>query len=144
MPSAASRSPKMTTNTISRDEDMTDDATVLVPETQLETNTMSVGIVARSDCSTSTKRPDSPLFVSDGDVHSPKSTTSHTVQKQGRFKDSIIIVIPPVTRRWEYRLYDEDSVLKEILDEYEDSDGLQYWVRFRSGREVEVSSTWNF
>ena len=129
---------------INKDEGLTDDATELVPDSQLESGTANLGTAVRSNRSGSSKTPDSPLFLSDGDIHSPRSTRSSSKEKQGRSNDGFVILIPPVTRRWEYRLYNEDATLKEILDEYEDSDELRYQVKYRSGRQAEVSSSWLF
>lgn len=50
-------------------------------------------------------------------------------------------MVPPVERRWEYRVYREENEVQDIVEEYEDLGELQYLVRFWNGQESEVSES---
>ncbi|KAL8763042.1 MAG: hypothetical protein Q9184_001069 [Pyrenodesmia sp. 2 TL-2023] len=66
------------------------------------------------------------------------SEPSHALApKAGNFS----IFIPPVERRWEYQVYQDDNEVQDILEEYEDVGELHYLVRLQSGRELEASLT---
>ncbi|KAL9105078.1 MAG: hypothetical protein Q9163_000091 [Psora crenata] len=51
-------------------------------------------------------------------------------------KHGFAVVVPHVTRRWEYAVYEEPPV-EEVLEEFEDEDELSYLVRFTDGTEDE-------
>ena len=49
------------------------------------------------------------------------------------------VVIPPVSRRWEYKTYDVDPRVKSIVEEVQEGEQLSYVVKSRDGRTSLVS-----
>ena len=60
-------------------------------------------------------------------------SSQHYIEKNG-FK----ILVPEVTHRWEYQVY-EESAVQLILQEYDDDDGITYLVKLTDGGEEMVS-----
>lgn len=54
---------------------------------------------------------------------------------------TIRIVVPPVQRRWEYRVYHEEVSVAEVLEELNDSEELLFLVKLSDGNEVTVSQS---
>lgn len=67
------------------------------------------------------------------------STHSEPLHALAPKASNFSILIPPVERRWEYQVYQDDNEVQDILEEYEDVGELHYLVRLQSGREFEVS-----
>ena len=81
----------------------------------------------------------SPLFVSE---HSPVSTISVTYEAlhpEVIGRDAVQVVVPSVQRRWEYRPYQEEAFISKVIKEYDDSEELQFLVKYSDGNEEEVS-----
>ncbi|KAL9131362.1 MAG: hypothetical protein Q9217_000689 [Psora testacea] len=70
--------------------------------------------------------------------HDPHDDKYHHGSRYFVEKHRLAIVVPPVTRRWEYKIHEEPQ-LEEILEEYEGKDELSYLVRFTEGTEDEIS-----
>ncbi|KAL8970689.1 MAG: hypothetical protein Q9183_001399 [Haloplaca sp. 2 TL-2023] len=94
----------------------------------------------------------SMLHVSQSDSWGPDDQENYTqpektssVEQAGSFVElahnDITILVPPVTNRWQYRVYRSELEIASILEEYEDLDELQYLVRFSDGHKSEVSFT---
>ncbi|KAL8694025.1 MAG: hypothetical protein Q9218_001263 [Villophora microphyllina] len=76
---------------------------------------------------------------------SSDSTDSSFQQVQQSSTNSVmselVVLVPPVTNRWEYQVYRSEAEVQVILEEYEDLGELQYLVRFSNGSQSEVSFT---
>lgn len=101
----------------------------------------------------------SPLFMSQRSLSSPKRVSAevhheelhpgeqseeihHEKTPLGGSQTTIAIIVPPVQRRWEYQVYHEGNYVDEVVDEYDDSEGLQFLARLSDGSEVKVSFYW--
>ncbi|KAL9638931.1 MAG: hypothetical protein Q9164_001240 [Protoblastenia rupestris] len=74
-----------------------------------------------------------PIFIFQGKPDgSYDEGSQYFVEKHG-----LAIVVPPVTRRWEYKLH-EEPLVQEIIEEYDDDDEVIYLVRFTDGTENEI------
>lgn len=71
--------------------------------------------------------------VGSGIAHSGHATAAAKLARS-----VISIPVPPVERRWEYRLYQDEKEVQDVIEEYEDLGELQYLVRFWNGLESEV------
>ena len=80
----------------------------------------------------------SPLFVSQGSLTPGKSMPDHANDQNIRCKCGIAVVVPPVERPWEYRVFPDERRVSEIVEEIEDSVELQYLVMFEDGHEAQV------
>lgn len=81
----------------------------------------------------------SPLFVSKSSTPAKSASygvTSHTTT----CKCGIAVVVPPVERRWEYRVFPDEPRVIEIIEENEGAGELQYLVAFENGHEAKVSN----
>ncbi|KAL9044503.1 MAG: hypothetical protein Q9214_002363, partial [Letrouitia sp. 1 TL-2023] len=79
-------------------------------------------------------------------LSSPTESTPHSSrepilpQKSTKAQyDSIMIIVPPVQRQWEYPVYGSRLEVQDVLEEYEDLGELQYLVRFTDGHKSEIS-----
>ena len=76
-----------------------------------------------------------PQFVFHGNSSTTRTRSpDHYIKKNG-----LRIVLPSITRRWEYQAYMEPSV-KAVLREYDEDEGLSYFVRLSDGSECMVSN----
>ena len=53
-------------------------------------------------------------------------------------KHQLAVVVPQVTHRWEYAIY-EEPIAEEVLEEYNDEDEVTYLVRLNDDTEEVVS-----
>ena len=75
-----------------------------------------------------------PIFIFQGKPDgSYDERSQYFVEKHG-----LAIVVPPITRRWEYKIH-EEPLLEEIIEEYDNHDEVIYLVRYTDGTENEVS-----
>lgn len=82
--------------------------------------------------------PDSPLFVSSHN-HSPSNPiASRPLHSEITAQDTINVVVPPVQRRWEYKVFREVPSVSKVLQEYDNTDGVRFLVRFSDGSESKV------
>lgn len=79
----------------------------------------------------------SPLFVSNNST-STESMSNGLISGTKMCKCGIAIVVPPVERRWEYRVFPDEPRVIEILEEIEGAGELQYLVTFENGHEAKV------
>lgn len=93
---------------------------------------------------TQAKDPDSPLFISDHYLMSPGPAKHNPSHQEIIAQDSIIVVVPPVQQRWEYREYHEAPFIRKVLEEYDHPDAVQFLVKFSDGNESRVSSSPKF
>lgn len=91
-----------------------------------------------TNTSANTQSGYSPLFLSSGSPSTPDAVVHDALSQEIAMNDPIAIILPPVQRRWEYRTYD-DAPVAEVLEEFEDSDTIQYLINLRDGRELKVS-----
>ena len=80
----------------------------------------------------------SPLFVSSGSSTPAKSASNRISNETSRCKGGIAVVVPPVERRWEYLVFPDETRAREIIEEIEDNEPLQYLVGFDDGHEAKV------
>ena len=74
-----------------------------------------------------------PVFVFQGLPEGECDERSlYFIQKHG-----LAVAVPEVTRRWEYTTYEEPTA-EEVLDEYNDENGVTYLVRLNDGTEEVV------
>lgn len=79
----------------------------------------------------------SPFFVSDSST--PAKSASYRISSDTtRCNCGIAIIVPPVERRWEYRVFRDELRVREIIEESEDAEELQYLVAFEDGHEAKV------
>lgn len=84
-----------------------------------------------------TTDPYSPIFVSDRDTSTSQAPESSP--RPSSSSDDIAIVVPPVERPWEYRIYQDDTTIASIQEEIEGQYDFKYLVRFQDGHEGTVS-----
>ena len=83
-------------------------------------------------------RYNSPLFVSPGSSTPARYPPIRVSSETTRCKCGIAVVVPPVERRWEYRVFPDEPRVSEIIDEFEDTEEVQYLVAFEDGHEAKV------
>ena len=80
---------------------------------------------------------ETPLFVASGS----DSTRSESYIPPESFippNASFAVVVPPISRRWEYRTYDNDPRVRAVLKEIRDAGELAYMVRTKDDRKIKV------
>ena len=77
------------------------------------------------------QRVGSPLFFSES------SSLETRPQPEPLGGNRIAVVVPPVQRRWEYRVYHDDRVITKILAQRRDP--YHFVVRYQDGRTATVS-----
>lgn len=82
---------------------------------------------------------DSPLFVSNRSTPA-QSASNGVTSDTTTCKCGIAIIVPPVERRWEYRVFPDEPRVIEIIDGIEGAAELQYLVAFENGHEAKVSN----
>ena len=71
--------------------------------------------------------------ISSTDSHPGKAHPKQSLQS------NITVVVPPAQERWRYRIYRDNRSVHEILEESDDSEGLQFRARLSDGSDVNVS-----
>ena len=70
---------------------------------------------------------------------SPRKTTDQQTQERSS-EDSIAVMVPAPSRRWEYQPYQGDTTVDSILEEIEEPDGsIVYKVEYETGKIEDVS-----
>lgn len=70
---------------------------------------------------------------------SPQKTTDRQTQERSS-EDSIAVMVPAPSRRWEYQPYQGDTTVDSILEEIEGPDGsILYKVEYETGKIGDVS-----
>ena len=80
----------------------------------------------------------SPLFVTSSSSTPAKSARDETSNGSTRCECGIAVVVPPVERRWEYRVFPDEPRVSEIIQELDGAEELQYFVAFDDGHEEKV------
>lgn len=80
--------------------------------------------------------PPSPL---PGAPSVPFSALGEVLQEKAVKRNGLAVVVPPARNRWEYKVFQEDDEVAEILEEYDDAGFLEYLVLFSDGSEDVVS-----
>ena len=55
----------------------------------------------------------------------------------------IAVIVPPVEQRSDFQTYQEDPIIRKIIEESEKTAELQYLVKFHGGKKLWVSTTTN-
>ena len=82
---------------------------------------------------------ESSLFVSDQSPTPPASIIKAASRAESLSRSALAVVVPPVLRRWEYQVYNDDPFVREVLEEYDNSEGVQFLTRLSDGSERKVS-----
>ena len=80
--------------------------------------------------------PPSPLH---GAPSVPFSALGEVLREKAVKRNGLAVVVPPAQNRWEYKVFQEDDEVAEILEEYDDAGFLEYLVLFSDGSEDVVS-----
>ena len=99
--------------------------------TDLEPTTMQFDIAPT--LSTSCSRPFHEAFPV------PFSSFGEVLNEKAVKRDGLAVIVPPAQNRWEYKVFEEDDEVEEILEEYDDAGFLEYLVLFTDGSEDVVS-----
>lgn len=86
----------------------------------------------------------SPLFVPEESPIPSTLFTNEALYPEIIARDGIQVIVPPVQRRWEYRLYEEQLFIIEVLEEYGDFEEPQFLVTLSDESEQKVSSASSF
>ena len=69
----------------------------------------------------------------------PFSSFGEVLNEKAVKRDGLAVIVPPAQNRWEYKVFEEDDEVEEILEEYDDAGFLEYLVLFTDGSEDVVS-----
>ena len=83
---------------------------------------------------------DPPLAPSPRDPTVPVSALDQVLNERAVKRNGLAVIVPPVRKRWEYKVFEEDDPVDEILEEYDDAGFIEYLVLFSDGREDVVSA----
>lgn len=100
---------------------------------QDDSGTSPTRVLSTAKCCLVTKVPPDPISTHLKQIHTLPPTAS-----------DFFILVPPVERRWEYQVYQDENEVQDIIEEYEELGELHYLVKFREGRETEVSGLSNY
>lgn len=67
------------------------------------------------------------------------SVDSHLGEAQKSSQLGVNVVIPPVRDRWRYHIYRDNRSVDEVLEEFDESEELQFTARLSDGSDVKVS-----
>ena len=90
---------------------------------------------------------DAPPSPSHGAPSVPFSALGEVLQEKAVKRNGLAVIVPPARNRWEYKVFQEDDEVAEILEEYDDAGFLEYLVLFSDGSEDVVSvapAYWSF
>ena len=87
------------------------------------------------------KERDSPHFVSEKSPSVQEPTTQVALRPDIVQKHGFAVVVPPVQRRWEYRLFEENPAVRMIIGESENGEDVEFLVQFEDGDEDTVNHT---
>lgn len=69
----------------------------------------------------------------------PFSAFGEVDQEKYVKRNGLAVIVPPVQNRWEYKVFQDEDEVEEILEEYDDAGLLEYLVLFADGNEGVVS-----
>ena len=81
--------------------------------------------------------PTSPQPVSEG--HSNSLSVASASTPLSPYRQNFAVVPPRLERPWEYRIYEDDIIIDEILEEIIGQYEVKYLVKLRDSREITVS-----
>ena len=70
----------------------------------------------------------------------PFSALGQVLYEKAVKRNGLAVIVPPARNRWEYKVFEEDDPVDEILEEYDDAGFIEYLVLFSDGREDVVSA----
>lgn len=74
-------------------------------------------------------------------LRAPFSAFGEVYQENAVKRNGFAVIVPPVQNRWEYKVFQDEDEVEEILEEYDDAGFLEYLVLFADGSEGVVSVT---
>lgn len=80
-----------------------------------------------------------PLNSSQDDYPFSFSALGEIFNEQAVKGNGLAVIVPPAQNRWEYKVFQEDDEVDEILEEYDDAGFIEYLVLFSDGSEDVVS-----
>ena len=83
---------------------------------------------------------DQPIIISQEDssvFHF--SALGQALHEEAVKKNGLAVIVPPAQNRWEYKVFQENDAVDEILEEYDDAGFIEYLVLFLDGSEDVVS-----
>ena len=83
---------------------------------------------------------DVSLSPSNGVPSIPFSALGEVLQEKTVRRTGLAVIVPPARNHWEYKVFQEDDEVDEILEEYDDAGFLEYLVLFADGSEDVVSA----
>lgn len=82
---------------------------------------------------------DAPLTLSNGVPSTSFSALGTVLHEKAVNRNSLAVIVPPAQNRWEYKVFQEDDEVVEVLEEYDDAGFIEYLVLFSDGSEEVVS-----
>lgn len=82
---------------------------------------------------------DPPSIPSQEDSSIPFSALGQVLHEKAVKRNGLAVIVPPAQNRWEYKVFQEDDKVDEILEEYDDAGCVEYLVLFSDGSEDVVS-----
>ena len=82
---------------------------------------------------------DPPLAPLHQDLSTPFSDSGEILQPRAVRRNGLAVIVPPTQNRWEFKVFQEDDDVEEILEEYDDAGFIEYLVLFSDGSEDVVS-----
>lgn len=83
---------------------------------------------------------DQPIIISQEDssvFHF--SALGEALHEEAVKRNGLAVIVPPAQNRWEYKVFQENDEVDEILEEYDDAGFIEYLVLFWDGSEDVVS-----
>lgn len=84
---------------------------------------------------------DQPIIISQEDssvFHF--SALGQALHEEAVKRNGLAVIVPPAQNRWEYKVFQENDEVDEILEEYDDAGFIEYLVLFLDGSEDVVST----
>lgn len=91
------------------------------------------------DADSTTMQFDPPSIPSQEDSSVPFSDLGELLHEKAVKRNGLAVIVPPAQNRWEYKVFEEDEKVVEILEEYDDAGFVEYLVVFADGSEDIVS-----
>ena len=82
---------------------------------------------------------DQPIIVSQEDSVFHFSALGQALHEEAIKRNGLAVIVPPAQNRWEYKVFQENDEVDEILEEYDDAGFIEYLVLFLDGSEDVVS-----
>ena len=91
------------------------------------------------DPETTAMQFDPPLIPSRENSSVPFSALGEVLHEKAVRRNGLAVVVPAAQNRWEFKVFEEDAKVVEILEEYDDAGFVEYLVLFADGSEDVVS-----